>query len=302
MPKRKSEIKAKKLSRKEIPCALELVRSVFLEFDAKDYSKEGVQEFMNTLDNNGFVESLKFYGAFEGKEMVGVLAMREKQHISLFFVKADHHKKGIGRKLFEYMKNDYAIREFTVNSAPYAAEVYLRLGFVDTAAEQITNNIRYIPMKYTEENRKADIESLVNLLEDKNNTVACGAMNCLSETAQNSDAVYKYMDKFIKMLSSSNSYVRNRGLKLISVNAKWDTDFKIDEIIDEYLKHITDIKPITARQCISFLPEMVKHKKDLKEDILSALSSADVTKYPDSMQGLVLKDIKKAIREIESCE
>lgn len=149
-PQKKGEIKVKKLSKKEIPCALELVRNVFLEFDAKDYSKEGVREFMNTLDNEGFVESLKFYGAFEGKEMVGVLAMREKQHISLFFVKAEHHKKGIGRKLFEYMKNDCAIREFTVNSAPYAAEVYRRLGFVDTAAEQITNNIRYIPMKYTE--------------------------------------------------------------------------------------------------------------------------------------------------------
>lgn len=144
-----------------------------------------------------------------------------------------------------------------------------------------------------------DIPFLIKSLSDKNNTVACGAMKTLAKLSEQSDDVYAYMDTFIEMLESGNSYVRNRGLILIAANVEWDRDFKIDEIIDDYLKHITDPKPITARQCIASLPKIAGNKPDLKEDILKALKSADVSHYPDSMCSLVFKDIQKALREVE---
>lgn len=34
-----------------------------------------------------------------------------------------------------------------------------------------------------------------------------------------------------------------KGLHYLPINAKWDKDYKIDEIIDKYLRHITDVKP-----------------------------------------------------------
>ncbi|MEE1257847.1 MAG: GNAT family N-acetyltransferase, partial [Lachnospiraceae bacterium] len=68
--------------------------------------------------------------------------------ISLFFVKGNRHCKGIGRKLFERMKKDYEIQEFTVNSSPYAVEAYHHLGFTDLDTEQTTKGIRYVPMKF----------------------------------------------------------------------------------------------------------------------------------------------------------
>jgi len=37
----------------------------------------------------------------------------------------------------------------TVNSSPYAAKIYRKLGFVDMDAEQMTNGIRYVPMRFT---------------------------------------------------------------------------------------------------------------------------------------------------------
>ena len=101
---------------------------------------------------------------------------------------------------------------------------------------------------------------LINSLFDKNNNTACGAMKTLAELSEQSDEVYAYMEMFIEMLESGNSYVRNRGLILIAANAKWDRDFKIDEIIGDYLKHITDPKPITARQCIKSLPKIAKKR------------------------------------------
>ncbi len=107
------------------------------------------------------------------------------------------------------------------------------------------------------------------------------------------------MDRLSDMLDSDNSYIRTRGLTLLAYNAKWDRDYKIDEIIDKYLKHITDVKPITARQCIKLLPIIAKHKPELKNDILSALHNADISIYEDSMQSLVYKDIQKTLEVIQ---
>lgn len=36
----------------------------------------------------------------------------------------------------------------TVNSSPYAVPVYHKLGFVDMDVEQISDGMRYTPMKY----------------------------------------------------------------------------------------------------------------------------------------------------------
>jgi len=107
------------------------------------------------------------------------------------------------------------------------------------------------------------------------------------------------MDRLSNMLDSDNSYIRTRGLTLLAYNAKWDKDYKIDEVIDKYLKHITDVKPITARQCIKLLPIIAKHKPELKNDVLSALHKADISIYEDSMQSLVYKDIQKTLKVIQ---
>ena len=65
------------------------------------------------------------------------------------------------------------------------------------------------------------------------------------------------------------------------------------------MKHITDVKPITARQCIKVLPLLARYKQELKDDILLALRNANVSFYDSSMQPLVYKDIQKALKEIQ---
>ena len=143
-----------------------------------------------------------------------------------------------------------------------------------------------------------DIAKTFELLLDKNNSIAYRALQALQKESEETDHVYPYMDRLGDMLDSNNSYIRTRGIALIAYNAKWDKDNKIDEIIDKYLKHITDVKPITARQCIKLLPLIAKHKPELKNDILAALSKANLCTYDDSMQPLVYQDIQKALEEI----
>jgi GNAT superfamily N-acetyltransferase len=132
----------------EIPTALELVRRVFLEYEAPDYEPEGIAEFFRTIENQEFLEKLRMYGAWKGDQFVGVLATRsEGRHIALFFVDSSYQQKGIGRLLFETAYQNAPLGEMTVNSSPYAVGVYRKFGFADTGAEEIVNGIRFTPMK-----------------------------------------------------------------------------------------------------------------------------------------------------------
>lgn len=145
----------------------------------------------------------------------------------------------------------------------------------------------------------ANITETFELLFGKNNNVAYKALLDLQKESEESDCVYFYMDRLSDMLDSDNSYIRTRGLILIAYNAKWDKDYKIDEVIDKYLEHITDARPITARQCIKLLPIIAKHKPELKNDILSVLKKAKISVCDSSMQSLVYKDIQKTLKEIQ---
>lgn len=143
------------------------------------------------------------------------------------------------------------------------------------------------------------ITELIELLYSKDNKSAYQALKLLEAESEQSSAVYQFFDRFAEMIEDSHSYIRGRGLILISANAKWDTESKIDEIIDVYLKHILDEKPIIARQCIKVLPNIAKYKTDLAECIRDALMRSDTGIYNDNMQPLIYKDIVSALKKIK---
>lgn len=133
----------------ELPGAMDLVWKVFCEFEAPDYSQEGIDEFKKFIDEQVVHMTRAIYGAYEKDKLMGVIATRnEGSHIALFFVRKENHGQGIGRKLFHHILPLCAGSLITVNSSPYAAKIYRSLGFQDTDEEQVTNGIRYVPMKY----------------------------------------------------------------------------------------------------------------------------------------------------------
>lgn len=50
---------------------------------------------------------------------------------------------------------------------------------------------------------------------------------------------------------------------MLTYNAKGDKDYRIDVIFDKYLRHITNVKSITARQHIKLLPIIAKYENDI---------------------------------------
>jgi GNAT superfamily N-acetyltransferase len=134
--------------------AFNLVEKVFHEFVASDYSSEGIETFFR-LVNVAYIESLAsrngfIYGAFIDDRLVGVLAVRDRNYISLFFIDSDFQGMGIGRKLFEVIRKEIAsCGEFAINvhSSPFAVPIYEALGFSKIDIEQSEAGIRYTPMQ-----------------------------------------------------------------------------------------------------------------------------------------------------------
>lgn len=139
----------KKLTASETQTALDLAWKVFQEYEAPDYSKEGVEEFYRSIHDDNYLAMLSLYGAFVSEKLVGVIATRsEGTHIALFFVEGEYHRNGIGKKLFQTVLSQCSTNRMTVNSSPYAVPVYHKLGFTDTDTEQVINGLRFTPMEF----------------------------------------------------------------------------------------------------------------------------------------------------------
>ena len=151
MSETREKLTFKVLSTDRLYDTLELVRDVFMEFEAPDYSKEGIDEFLRFLEPEEIAEKLddgrlKIWVCEHDDKIVGMLGAMEN-HINLLFVSAKHHRKGIAKHLTELMIEYYKPQIITVNSSPYAVEAYRKMGFTETDTEQVVSGIRYIPMK-----------------------------------------------------------------------------------------------------------------------------------------------------------
>ena len=145
-----------------------------------------------------------------------------------------------------------------------------------------------------------DFDAYIACLTGKDAKAAYALAQQITEESRVSDAWYSHINEFAALLSHKNSLVRNRAITILTANVRWDGEGKFDALLDEYLFHVTDVKPITARQCVAALPEISESKPELIPRIRTALEQADLSGYPDSMQPLVLKDIVAALEKIST--
>lgn len=151
----------RKITTDEVEEAMALALEVFMQFEAPDYSPEGVTTFKKDIvENEKFIENARrgvcpIYAAFDGEKMVAIMGMRSNRtHINLVFTRKEYHRRGIARAMFEYLLKDLltenpTLSEITLNSSPYGLPFYLKIGFIPLTEEQEINGIRFTPMKYT---------------------------------------------------------------------------------------------------------------------------------------------------------
>jgi len=136
-------------------------------------------------------------------------------------------------------------------------------------------------------------ESIIAKLTAKDDKYACALADKIISESQETDEWYEFFDDFASLLDHPKSLVRNRVLYILAANAQWDDENHFDLIISDFLTHITDEKPITARQCVKALAQVGLAKPQYIPRILSCFRDADLSKYKDSMRPLIEKDMEE---------
>ena len=95
---------------------------------------------------NHFVLTAEMHG-----QVIGMIEIRENNHISLFCMEKQYRRRGIGRRLLQKAlelcgKYNPQISEVSVNSLPSSVHIYERLGFHLQKPEWIESDLPYTPM------------------------------------------------------------------------------------------------------------------------------------------------------------
>lgn len=136
-----------------------------------------------------------------------------------------------------------------------------------------------------------DADALIRRLFAPDNQAAYAALLEAETLSEQSDALYPYLDQFLAMIQSEQYVLRVRGIRLSCKQARWDRENRIDGAISEILSALKDEKPTAVRQALKALEEIAAYKPELGGKVRDAVEAVDCSRYKDSMQGLLLKDM-----------
>lgn len=151
----KKEIR--QLRSSELMEALDLAWDVFQESAAKDCTKEGIEEFWQSIDHEYMLSrtgdgACRVWGAFADGQLVGMCVIKEPCHVEMLFVEtsAQRHKIGsslLKRAVMDARCADETVMRVTVNSFCSARGFFEKMGFKPMGDETDEDGIPGIPME-----------------------------------------------------------------------------------------------------------------------------------------------------------
>ena len=147
------DFKIEELKLEDLEETMKVIEVTFLKFEAPECSEEGVENFFK-FANYGTIkemlkENMKMYVAKVNEKIVGVIGYRDDSHINLLFVLEEYHKNGIAKALFNLVQEkciEKGTKVMTLNSSPYAHNVYIKFGFKDRDGIQEVDGIKFYQM------------------------------------------------------------------------------------------------------------------------------------------------------------
>lgn len=144
----------RRLKEHELQSAIELIGKTFRDFRVADMADSSIQFFLDAIVLEKHQERIDkgemvFTGCFDGDRLVGVIVMGKHCYVDLFFVDGAYHGQGIGRRLFDIVKEEAVqagVKEIGVHSSPFAVEIYEALGFEKNGEMNEEHGIRSYPM------------------------------------------------------------------------------------------------------------------------------------------------------------
>jgi hypothetical protein len=144
---------------------------------------------------------------------------------------------------------------------------------------------------YAENLTQDDIAMLVGRLASPEDKIRYPAFLLLRARSAVAGDVYPYWELLEQKLSSANSYQRSIGAMLLAANARWDATGRMRDSLPAYLALLGEEKPITVRQCIQAMPQILSAEPSLAGELSTALMRMDLLQIKDTMRKLVLTDL-----------
>ena len=140
-------------------------------------------------------------------------------------------------------------------------------------------------------------EKIKKLYNEDNNSAYKTLLELETITTE-SNELYNYFNEFLKMLNNEKTFIRVRGFRIICSLAKWDNENKINKNIDIILKELEDEKGTSVRQCLEKLNLILMYKIELTDIIENKVRNLELSKYKESMQFLIKKDIDYILKHL----
>jgi ribosomal protein S18 acetylase RimI-like enzyme len=266
--------------------SLELVRKVFMEFEAPDYKKEGIASFFKFANYENIYkklgEDLKILVAKNNNKIVGMIAFSNYKHIVLLFIDKEYQRRGIGTKLINKVK-DYCIKNnenieyITVNSSPFAKEFYHNLGFKDTDLDDEVDGIKFTPMQilpYTFTEYKDEyFEKLYNMKKECfkwyvekiygpwKDDIQIEFLNDLINKHRNDIKVIKYKNEIIGLFTNYLISDKENEINLFYIDKKYQNSGIGKNILTNMLMTDKERKVDTVLQVFKENPARFLYKK-----------------------------------------
>jgi len=141
----------------------------------------------------------------------------------------------------------------------------------------------------------ADIALLVERLASQEDKIRYPAFLLLRARSAIANDLYPYWDILAEKLVSNNSYQRSLGAMLLAANARWDDAGCMRTVLPALFTLLNDEKPITVRQTIQALPQVLTAQPALASEIAAALMQMDLVSIKETMRKLVLIDVMEAL-------
>lgn len=139
----------------ETAAVAHLAAHVFSATVAPYFEARGVAEFLQYLAPHEMVKRLhhehEVWVAEQAGQIIGMIEVRDGNHVTLFFVDQSHQGQGVGRQLLTAViqacqARNPALTALSLHATPNAVAIYQRLGFTPTAPEQSERGMRFVPM------------------------------------------------------------------------------------------------------------------------------------------------------------
>lgn len=139
----KNNITIEKARYEDIENISSLVRDTYKKHASNFDSEEGKKIVLEHASKKQIEQRFNKEGSLlliakDSQKIIGMIEIKNYNHITLFFVDEHYFRQGVGKKLFEKVKNILGEKEYSVNATPSALQFYEHIGF-----ECISKNVEY---------------------------------------------------------------------------------------------------------------------------------------------------------------